>query len=1783
MEELASRLLQMETRQQELLQGMQQQQGALGEQTRRTEQAEAGLRNAAVLIETLRATSTSAPASVQAGAGIPPLPQTEVRSSVDTRTLGKPSSFGGRREAWREFRFVFEAFACAAHPHMMDLFRGAEAMNERPIARLDPLEPKEPLSRQLYYMLVMLTTDDAHRLMTNVEQGNGAEAWRRLCWEYEPNVRVRHGAVLHALLRREFGKDPSSDLAVEIETFERDVRRWEEQSGKTLDPDIKVSVLMGGMANAKVRDHLELNAARLDTYDVVRAEVLNFAVARRTWATELDDPMVIGALKGKGKDGKRKHGAESGPRTNPDRPDKDQRKGGKKGHTGFVSPTLKGDGKGDAGKECFYCKKLGHLKADCRKLAADIASGKVQPKPKTQPHPRPGARSVTSDVSSLSSTPMLTDYPQGAANPWPPGSGGQMWVPMSATTAGTLAAIQAVAPCSGTMMPRHSSGLQPHPSALSPRPTGTSEAPWMISMIRPLQLMATLRVGDAELALIDSGSGVVACPKDYAPEVPMLPVSTNMRPMVSATNEPIIVYGRKIVHYTLDNGEEMSITWNVTNVNCLIVAARALSRGGATLVLAPERDMLHTASGGCVDLVKDGDVPWLKLRRQRPGVRAVREPMAVEEADPPETRAVPFDNAPAVPAAVAVMPAPAAHQGPAPLDASEEARAPRGVKVPEGPTPAEKDQHYLTHIPFRAWCSYCTRAAAPEDGHQRGRGAPDRYQKPIVMMDYTFITDMPRDMLTVLTVYDVDLGMVLPVVVDEKGPIQYAIRSVCENLGHWGRKDIILRVDGEPAIKALAEAIRLARPESTVIEVKPRYSPESMGAVENMNKELKNIVRCFALQLKDEAKMELHTNHPLLPWLVRHSGWCICMYRVRSDGRTAYERLKGRPYSGKIALFGECLWYRTPDAMQLSSLDERWTTCIWVGKGQQSDEHILIVGDEVRLARSVRRKATGKRWNKTMLQKVLCTPWLPRLDPHTPAARPPRYITKAYMDKHGRTPECPGCIGRTTGHSDTCKARFQTFWDAEDRAALGVLHDPAPAAPAAVADPSMQPAAAPAAAEASAASPAAMPVDVADTSMQPSQKRAREDASSSGGPAMSDQDMRIGALAVCALGTMPPPEESTMICYVATTDIGRLPVKDHKTGETLDPDLALAGRRDEKENMMKRNLYDRVRISDARGKKVRSMWLDEARSNDDGAFVRSRCVAMEFSTYDRLDTYAGTPPLKFVKLIISRAATRRKPGEVNWTRLIALYDIVTAFWHADLPVDEPITVIPPRGEEEPGWVWQMKKAMYGTRRASMLFLEFMVTALSKCGYVALKITRQVFYNAQNDSMAALHGDDIIAEGESEALDRLDAALTPLCHLKVLPRVGPGGTSMGRYLKRYICYVPDMGYEWNEDPKHVVTIITNRGKAKAKPQGSPASKEVGKSDPKALDELCSEAMTEYRSDSGRILYISSGRFDLQYTSKLLGEQMSTPLRLGDARLERCARYLVGCAHLSLVFKHEEEVAASTIHVDSSWADDLDRYSTHAGCEFVGSHLIESWVATDQVRALSTAEAELYGIVDGSARGIMTQNLFEEIGIKWNIEVGCDSSAAISISSKSGVGKTRHIATRWLWVQDAVRNKQIRLKKIDGLTNVSDMGTKPLEPKRHQELMKQLPLAPPLCRRFLAVLALLLAIPPGEGGKVAIRYQDPATRALACRGQEASYGQQFMQFILLVVVISATVGAVRVYDRIKEACSGGGRAANTNKVASVTTHRSVGTQSQTTYTAVRGVLQPRFQVLPEYSHG
>ena len=172
-------------------------------------------------------------------------------------------------------------------------------------------------------------------------------------------------------------------------------------------------------------------------------------------------------------------------------------------------------------------------------------------------------------------------------------------------------------------------------------------------------------------------------------------------------------------------------------------------------------------------------------------------------------------------------------------------------------------------------------------------------------------------------------------------------------------------------------------------------------------------------------------------------------------------------------------------------------------------------------------------------------------------------------------------------------------------------------------------------------------------------------------------------------------------------------------------------------------------------------------------------------------------------------------------------------------------------------------------------------------------------------------------------------------------------------------------------------------------------------------------------------------------------------------------------LRLRFDHQEYGDTVRIPVDSDWAGSEERYSTHAGLECHGGHLVDSWVASDQVRALSSGEAELYGIVDGSARGIFTKHMYEEMGGNINIDVETDSTAAIGMCSRTGVGKTRHIQVRWLWIQDAIRDKVVRLSKVSGTENVADMGTKYLP--THQRLLQKLPLKPTNCRRFLGLIA------------------------------------------------------------------------------------------------------------------
>jgi hypothetical protein len=138
---------------------------------------------------------------------------------------------------------------------------------------------------------------------------------------------------------------------------------------------------------------------------------------------------------------------------------------------------------------------------------------------------------------------------------------------------------------------------------------------------------------------------------------------------------------------------------------------------------------------------------------------------------------------------------------------------------------------------------------------------------------------------------------------------------------------------------------------------------------------------------------------------------------------------------------------------------------------------------------------------------------------------------------------------------------------------------------------------------------------------------------------------------------------------------------------------------------------------------------------------------------------------------------------------------------------------------------------------------------------------------------------------------------------------------------------------------------------------------------------------------------------------------------------------------------QEVDCIDVFTDTDWAGcPRTRKSTSGGCVILGSHTVKSWSSTQSSIALSSGEAEFNGVVRGAGVGLGYQSLLRDLGIDVPVRVWTDSSAAVGICSRQGLGKLRHLDTHTLWVQQAVRSKKIDLRKVDGEVNPADLFTK-----------------------------------------------------------------------------------------------------------------------------------------------
>ena len=198
-----------------------------------------------------------------------------------------------------------------------------------------------------------------------------------------------------------------------------------------------------------------------------------------------------------------------------------------------------------------------------------------------------------------------------------------------------------------------------------------------------------------------------------------------------------------------------------------------------------------------------------------------------------------------------------------------------------------------------------------------------------------------------------------------------------------------------------------------------------------------------------------------------------------------------------------------------------------------------------------------------------------------------------------------------------------------------------------------------------------------------------------------------------------------------------------------------------------------------------------------------------------------------------------------------------------------------------------------------------------------------------------------------------------------------------------------------------------------------------------------------------------RTECSYATKELCRFFATPTRTGVEQLKRLVRYLVGAPRLVWEFHYQDEVADLVTYVDTDFGGcHVTRRSTSGGAATRGNHLVKHWSTTQTTVALSSAEAELTGICKGAAQSLGLQSLAADLGIKLQLTIMTDATAAIGIARRRGLGKVRHLATADLWIQDRLRKKDFKLTKIPGADNPSDMLTKHVDKVSMNKHMKTL---------------------------------------------------------------------------------------------------------------------------------
>ena len=253
-------------------------------------------------------------------------------------------------------------------------------------------------------------------------------------------------------------------------------------------------------------------------------------------------------------------------------------------------------------------------------------------------------------------------------------------------------------------------------------------------------------------------------------------------------------------------------------------------------------------------------------------------------------------------------------------------------------------------------------------------------------------------------------------------------------------------------------------------------------------------------------------------------------------------------------------------------------------------------------------------------------------------------------------------------------------------------------------------------------------------------------------------------------------------------------------------------------------------------------------------------------------------------------------------------------------------------------------------------------------------------------------------------------------------------------------------------KYYETTLAEHGLEHCRTLSTPCVVQRADGDDRPVDE---ERGHLFRRTIGRLMWIVPERPDLAFAVKEMARRVQNPTEQDFGVLKRLLRYVRGTSKMQLCLTLNEQQKNEIVAiVDASWASGRDHRSTSGGTLWLDGYLLGQWSRTQPVVAQSTCEAELLALNTGAAEAKLIQSVLAEMNVDTTIKVCSDSSSAVLVTTKRGLGRMRHMHVRQLWLQDEVKEGRISIEHLPGEVNVADLLTKPLPTARFEMLTANL---------------------------------------------------------------------------------------------------------------------------------